>query len=77
MQGYMNHEDVMETLDVGKNKAYEILNNIREESGFKNTYEAKMIGRIVIPVTIFMQFFPNAIIVMSHGGSFTQNINTE
>lgn len=64
-KSYLTAKDVSDIIGVKKAKAYEIIGTLREKridgkQPWGETYEAKYIGKKVIPVAIFLKEFPHA-----------------
>lgn len=60
MKPYLDYKDVMEVTGLSKNNAYQIIKQIREESGWNETYEGKWILGLVVPSKIFVKYFPSS-----------------
>ena len=56
---YLGYKEIMELLKCSKGKAYEVLLELRQISGWSDTYECKHLSRIVIPKSVFLKYYPN------------------
>lgn len=63
LKTYMDYKDIMKILGVGKNKAYEILDELMkiEVNGtpYKDTYESVSKGKKDIPTKLFLKKYPH------------------
>ena len=56
---YLGYKEIKELLKCSKGKAYEVLLELRQISGWSDTYECKHLSRIVIPKSVFLKYYPN------------------
>ena len=57
---YLGYKEIKELLKCSKGKAYEVLFELRNISGWRDTYECKHLSRIVIPKSVFLKYYPNS-----------------
>lgn len=55
---YLGYKEVMNLLRCSKGRAYEIILELRNDSGWVETYECKHQNRINIPKKIFARYYP-------------------
>lgn len=56
---FLGYKEIKELLKCSKGKAYEVLLELRQISGWSDTYECKHLSRIVIPKSVFLKYYPN------------------
>ena len=59
MKSYLDYKDIIKILGVSKNNAYEIIENLKVESGWGDTFEGKNIRGKIIPSKVFVKYFPS------------------
>lgn len=63
MKSYLDYKDIKRALGVGKNKAYKILDELREMKvegiAYKNTYESTSKNKKDIPTKLFLKKYPH------------------